>query len=271
MSNPAGRQKRGKQERCSICGSRKFAVENGLRFCKNCGTQAEGFVQYDLGDDVEAGQTGAVARRQREVRQTQKRHLTGQAGKALFLEAMQLILRHQVVWLVKEKRHLEELETVVRDLWTVRIRGFPEESKEDQEQKEIEMFSSQPASSPDMEETQTKASQTRSQRWDSNMGSHWPLPKISDTLALCYLGCLLLRIPTSIADFFHWANAGNIPYRRAVRKIRRFAHFESYADILEVSSATSRDPGSYAWGVYQSSENTKSGPFGRHAITQRRP
>lgn len=168
-----------------------------------------------MGDLDDSGPQGAVARRQREIREREKRHLTGQAGKLLYLEAVQLILRSQVQWLVSEKGHREELETVVRDLWDLRIRGasslvVPDESAEG----ELEMFSSQATATE--EGGTVLRSKARAQSWDPERGLAWPMPRMPHTLALCYLGCLLLRIPTRIGELVRWANNGNIPYKRAV-------------------------------------------------------
>lgn len=176
----------------------------------------QGFVQFDVGDLDDSGPLGAVAKREREIREREKRHLTGQAGKLLYLEALQLILRGQLLWLVNDKGHREELETVVRDLWDLRIRGasslvVPEETAEDGG---LEMFSSQAMAN---EEVGTVLkSRARAQSWDPERGLAWPMPRMPNTLALCYLGCLLLRIPTRIGELVRWANNGNIPYKRAV-------------------------------------------------------
>ncbi|KAI9167239.1 eukaryotic translation initiation factor 5A [Paramyrothecium foliicola] len=209
-------------ERCPVCGSRKWYLQNGLRFCAN-GDQIEGFIQFDVGDEEDSGKMGAVARREKELRESEKRHLSGAAGKKLYLEALQLIIRNQIQWLVKEKGHRSELETVVRDLWDLRIRGSgslgPEESTGTGE---LAMFSSQPQSGSEPEnEPNAARMEARAQRWDPERGSDWPLPKVPDTLALCYLGCLLLRIPTRMGELITWANNGHIPYKRAYHDLPR--------------------------------------------------
>lgn len=186
-------------------------------FCARCGAQIEGFLQMSLGDLEDSGPMGAIHRRQRETRETEKKQLTAHEGKALYLEALQLILRSQLLWLIRDKGCKEELETVVRDLWDLRIRGFaalvPEE-KGDQLDGKLEMFSSQ---ADEESESEDKGRPKESKlRWDSGRGQDWPMPKMIDTLCLCYLGCLLLRIPMSLGEIFRWANGGNIPYRHVV-------------------------------------------------------
>ncbi|KAF5025465.1 hypothetical protein F66182_2441 [Fusarium sp. NRRL 66182] len=201
-------------ERCPECGSRRWYLENGLRFCSN-GHQVEGFVQFDIGDDVEAGRLGNVARKEKETKEKELRHLTGQAGKDLFLECLQLVLRRQLLWLIQAKGHREELETVVRDLWDLRTRGSGAIEAEDETQADdgLAMFSSQPAASEKDDTPKTQG--TRAQSWDPERKSDWPIPRMIDTLALCYLGCLLLRIPTAVGELCLWANSGRMPYKRA--------------------------------------------------------
>lgn len=164
-----------------------------------------------MGEEEDAGLMGAVTRRKKEVREREKKQLTGQAGKSLYLEALQLILRNQVLWLVSEKGFRVELETVIRDLWDLRIRGFGT-LRPDMDAPRLEMFSSQPI----VEKAEpTLGSSPRTESWDPDTGI-WRLPGMSDTLALCYLGSLLLRIPLSIGQLFLLADNGNIPYKRCV-------------------------------------------------------
>lgn len=205
-----------KGEPCPDCGRRKWRIESGLRFCRHCGHQAEGFIQYDVEDDVLPGQRVEVARKQKDVRERERKHLSGQKGKELYLEALQLVLRRQVSWLVRDKGVIPQLETVVRDLWDLRIRGFPEPTEETEDDT-LSFFSSQAASTDGESEGETRSTvRTRAQSWDTGGASRWPMPRVIDTLALCYLGCLLLRVPVSIASIHRWANNGNIPYRTAV-------------------------------------------------------
>ncbi|KAH7198604.1 uncharacterized protein B0J16DRAFT_367661 [Fusarium flagelliforme] len=206
-------------ERCPECGARKWYLEYGLRFCSN-GHQVEGFIQFDIGDEVDAGNLGTKARKEKEIKEKELRHLTGQAGRNLFLECLQLVLRNQLLWLVKSKGHREELETVVRDLWDLRTRGgglaVNEETQQETGQDEgLAMFSSQPTMEEKSQDKTPKTQQTRAQSWNPEETSQWPMPNLNDTLALCYLGCLLLRIPTTIGELCLWANTGRIPYKRS--------------------------------------------------------
>ncbi|KAH7133487.1 hypothetical protein EDB81DRAFT_762796 [Dactylonectria macrodidyma] len=200
-------------ERCQECGAKKWYLENGLRFCSN-GHQVEGFVQYDNGDEEDAGKRGAVAKREKEIKDRELRHLTGQAGRDLYLECLQLILRNQLAWLVGSKGHREELETVARDLWDLRTRGSSSLVTEDTPQEGgLEMFSSQPATEELVKGVDNTKS--RAQSWDPSRGPEWPMPKMLETLAICYLSCVLLRIPTGIGELCIWVNGGSMSYKRA--------------------------------------------------------
>ncbi|KAL9572734.1 hypothetical protein ACKAV7_003133 [Fusarium commune] len=202
-------------ERCPECGARRWYLENGLRFCSN-GHQVEGFIQFDIGDDVDAGQLGKKTKKDKEVKEKELRHLTGQAGKNLFLECLQLVLRQQLLWLVQTKGHREELETVVRDLWDLRIRGSGALLAEEETQQtgdDLAIFSSQPTGTENDDTPKKQGARARS--WNPEDNPDWPVPRMIEILALCYLGCLLLRIPTTIGELCVWANSGRIPYKRS--------------------------------------------------------
>ncbi|KID90740.1 forms a complex with the other RRN protein RRN6 and RRN11 [Metarhizium guizhouense ARSEF 977] len=225
-------------ERCPECGSQKWYLQDGLRFCAR-GHQIEGFIQFDVGDEEDAGKMGAVARREKEKREVEKRQLTGQEGRSLFLEAVQLLLRKQVSFLIRSKGHREELETVVRDLWDLRIRGYTSNSTETNlANTELEMFSSQ---STRTEEGTNLSwhSRSRAQNWDPERGTDWPMPRMTETIVLCYLGCLLLRIPTRLADLYAWVSNSSMPYLRAFQELPREIQERmpsSYANVMKLCS-----------------------------------
>jgi RNA polymerase I-specific transcription initiation factor RRN7 len=238
----------------------------------------KGFVQFDVSEEQDAGRQGAVARREKEVREHEKRRLTGQAGKNLYLEALQLLLRSQVLWLVREKGHKPGLETVVRDLWDLRIRGStalagPEESGSGSNaaggEAELEVFSSQVGSAQEDDTEEERASvrtDVRAQSWDPARGMAWPLPRVPDTLALCYLGCLLLRIPTRIGEIHEWVTTRNLPYERAVSILATVEIVDClwpcWANVPRtVVRPPTGDARQDAFGVYPSSQVSDAGSF----------
>ncbi|TDZ65171.1 Ubiquitin-60S ribosomal protein L40 [Colletotrichum trifolii] len=207
-----------KGERCEFCGSRKWYLENGLRYCAKEGHQLQGYVEFDLGDD-DFGQKGKVSRKEKQAKERVKRALTGQPARDLYLECLQLILREQVLWLITVKGHKVEVETVARDLWDLRIRGAAKAIDNDSaSEAELSLFSSQAELAQD---EQTSSRFKRAQLWSCDNGNEWPAPGFIDTLGICFLACMLLRIPTRVGDLAKWAREGSIPYKQAYRQLPR--------------------------------------------------
>ncbi|OAR01752.1 hypothetical protein LLEC1_06780 [Akanthomyces lecanii] len=215
MSDSRNFRRMPRGERCPECGSQRYYLQDGMRYCSR-GHQIEGFIQFDLGEEAEAGLMGTVSKKQKAVWEKERRQLTGEAGKLLYLEALQLLLRKQILWLIKEKGHREELETVVRDLWDLRIRGATALGQGTASEEVLEIFSSQPTL---VESTQLWSSRSKSQDWSAERGLSWPIPSMGDTLALCYLGCYLLRIPTRLGELLKWANDFAFPYRHSFQQL----------------------------------------------------
>lgn len=200
-------------EGCSECRAKKWYVENGFRYCQN-GHRVQSWVEYDATEEDVQG-LGQVTRRKRHDTDNEKRskRLSGAAARTLFLECLQILLRKQVAWMVREKNHPAELEAVVKDLWDLRLRGCPREDNESDVEWNVKFHSSQgDFSTREEKEVLTE----RDESWDPSLGGEWPTPSVVDTLVVCYLACLLLRIPTTLGDIRNWADAGQMPYRKAV-------------------------------------------------------
>lgn len=60
------------------------------------------------------------------------------------------------------------------------------------------------------------AKSSTSNRSRKSVVSQERLPRLIETLALCYLGLLLLRLPTSLGEVYKWAAREEIVYSRAV-------------------------------------------------------
>ncbi|KAK8091157.1 ribosomal protein [Apiospora phragmitis] len=110
-------------ERCEECGSRHWYSEDALRYCRN-GHRLEGYAPHEAGED-EFSTTGKVHRRKREKRERAAVKLEGAPERELYLECLQIILRKQVWWLIKERGLPAELEEIVRALWGLRVRDLP--------------------------------------------------------------------------------------------------------------------------------------------------
>lgn len=193
----------------------------------------------DIDEEDNFGQRGKTTLKKQEVKEKARRHLSGNAARELFLECLQLVLRKQIWWLVNEKKFPPELETIVRDLWDLRIRNFaglrpaddtePESGAESGTGTEGEFFSSQDDSDVSTATNRTGTSRARS--WTSEPGQSWNMPGLVHCLALCYLGCLSLRLPVRVGDVYNWAKTDQILFLEAVDKIPK--------------EMTDRLPGSY--------------------------
>ncbi|KAL2887118.1 Ubiquitin-60S ribosomal protein L40 [Ceratocystis lukuohia] len=133
-------------ERCSRCRAKRWYQESGLRYCQN-GHQIEGYIEFAADETGLAGFTGHhTTRKEKEVKESEKKRLTGARGRDLYLECLQYLLRNQVLWLVAQQNHKPELEGIVQDLWDLRIRGCPlAEIATDIEREDVLFSSSQPA------------------------------------------------------------------------------------------------------------------------------
>ncbi|KAB5572354.1 putative ribosomal protein [Coniochaeta sp. 2T2.1] len=231
-----------KGQTCSECPARRYYTESGFRYCQN-GHRVEGFIEYDIdleGDNY--GQSGAISRRQREKRETQRKHLSGNEARELYLECLQLILRKQIAWLVRERNLPQKLEGVVRDLWELRVAAFgglrlglvegkgkgkgrseaPESGSESQSQSQ-RYYSSQGETEAETENEGEGVGRGRRKRrvrrWDVKEGQRWPLPDMMEGLGLVYLGCLAMRLPVRMGDLFRWARSGRLLYVRAITEV----------------------------------------------------
>ncbi|CAK7262857.1 hypothetical protein SEPCBS57363_000258 [Sporothrix epigloea] len=89
------------------------------------------------------------------------------------------------------------------------------------------IYSSQPDTSDadgGYNSSESRVSQRRprsrsARRWQSAPDERWNVPSIIETLALCYLGGVLLQLPYRIGDFYRWAKNDQIPYLEAVSNV----------------------------------------------------
>lgn len=216
-------------ERCDECGARQWFSQDALRYCRN-GHRLEGFANHEADEDA-FGTQGRVSRKQREVRRKVAVKLTGDEGRELYLEILQLILIRQVRWLVDAQGFPDDFAELVRALWALRMRNLPLRERgapradgaagrgdeSDGGASSSVWFSSQSegGESTDVEYSDTTTTTTTT-TWAPDARQRWKLPKLIDTLALCYLGCLVRRLPVSTGDFCDWAQKGDLPFLAAV-------------------------------------------------------
>ena len=249
-ANPPRKHSRGRRdlrrfrdgESCDECPARRWYAESGFRYCENghrievgggacqlCHTpifangRRQGFVEFQHEDEGNFGARGHTARKEKEVKEKIVRQLSGAQARELYLECLQLVLRKQISWLVGERHFPVEFETVVRDLWDLRLRNFhglklTTDTADGSGYESSQLYSSQDESAAS--DSSAKSSVSRARSWKSGIGERWNLPSLFDTLGLCYLGCLLLRLPYRIGDFYQWAKKNQILFLGAVSSLR---------------------------------------------------
>ena len=200
-------------ERCDECGARQWFAQDALRYCRN-GHRLEGFADHE-GDEDAFGTQGRVTRKKKEARRKVAVKLAGDEGRELYLEVLQLILIRQVKWLVDSQGFPDDFTELVRALWALRVRNLPLRRRDgDSTGKGYESetgassawFSSQGEMGDSSDVDFSDATTTLDGR------KRWPLPQLIDTLALCYLGCLVRRLPVSTADIHRWAQKGDLDF-----------------------------------------------------------
>jgi RNA polymerase I-specific transcription initiation factor RRN7 len=206
---------RGEQCTYEGCPAKRYYIADGKRFC-NRGHEQEGFLQV-LQDGDDFNSQGRITRRKREEKERIERVLSGREATQLFLQCYQLILWKQVKLLVDMKGLPGELETVVRDLWSVRLRGIKSLGEQDAGGggSETVGFSSQSdweATGTDTDDFNSTGEGRKNKRKVRLEG----IPRLIDSLAICYLGTLLMRLPVTLGEFHHWAEQEDIIFVRAV-------------------------------------------------------
>ena len=173
--------------------------------------------------------------------------LTGLRGLHLFFSCYQLVLRHQCWALVKDKGAPGELEAIVKDLWSLRLPLIQQKFVESQPDVtdtegdessggERKLYGSQPQDGETAGGTDDEDDMPGGQRKTEKS-----YPSLVDSLALCYMGMMLLRLPVSlgemyeyvsysgvssfIADESSWAKSEELPLVRPLRLIPPEMHW----------------------------------------------
>ncbi|EMC96823.1 hypothetical protein BAUCODRAFT_34214 [Baudoinia panamericana UAMH 10762] len=118
--------------------------------------------------------------------------------------------------LPRPKNLPEELESLVRDLWALRLQKLQNRVLYDTES-ETETQSQQVFSSQSEGDTSASESSHASRRRSAKKAKG--TPNLSDLLALCYVGTLLLREPVTVADLHGWVTHGELLYYRAAKEV----------------------------------------------------
>ncbi|TKA83914.1 hypothetical protein B0A55_00196 [Friedmanniomyces simplex] len=200
------------------CGSRRFHVgDDGFTYCDRGHQQSERgtVVAEDTGEFVIAGRKARRKDSEAESTTSRASGLSGPRAFEHYLLCLQLVLRKQLRWLIETKKLPEELETLVRDLWALRLQRLRTRVSYDSESEtdtQSHYFSSQ-------SEGETFASEASARNRKQNRTRIDGTPNVLDTLALCYMGTLLLREPVLVADIHRWVSDGELPYYHAAKNV----------------------------------------------------
>ncbi|OCK83517.1 RNA polymerase I-specific transcription initiation factor Rrn7 [Lepidopterella palustris CBS 459.81] len=204
------------REKGTICGiencrSRYYEQgDDGYQYCQ------EGHRRGNVlttGQDEDDFNPYAKKQRQKSTEEREKKYqyFKGREAFDLYLKCYQLILRHQIWFLIRLKGLPAELESVIFDLWALRVMNLKDrvdDASGDESQSQV--FST---SESEMDTEDEAPTLSRRGRKTSDT------PKLIDTLALCYLGSLTLRLPLTLGDLHAWATRGDMVYSRAIKLI----------------------------------------------------
>ena len=123
-----------------------------------------------------------------------------------------------------------DLERVVRSLWALRVKTLSSLKAEGGSRKSDSedggassssggggLFASSSASEPEASQLSDSEGEGEGEGTGARARARWKkLPGLIDVLALCYLGCLVKRLPVTTADFYRWAQRGDVEFLAAV-------------------------------------------------------
>lgn len=203
-----------KGETCTTtgCRSRHYYIEDGKRVCKGHGHVQEGFTQV-AADEDDFNTQGRKTRQKREQIAAVRLVYEGQQAVTLYVQCWQLVLRTQISWLIREQGLPIELETVARDLWALRIRNVRGLGEESGDVAMSAGFSSTSGGETDGEDDGIGLQMDRRLK---KLARDRGLPKLIESLAMCYMAILLLRLPVTSGDLQAWVEKYEMPYFRVV-------------------------------------------------------
>ncbi|KAI8941544.1 hypothetical protein NX059_002761 [Plenodomus lindquistii] len=210
---------------CGIenCRSKRYDEgEDGFLYCQN-GHRQGGLVRGEDDEDNLVTAARTVTRKKKDVDETSKKvakHFSGRQALDLYLKSLQLILRHQIWFLVREKGLPAELEMVIYDLWALRIAQLGDKigssQAESDPQSQSQMFNTLDTDDSDTANEERGQPKSATYRGEHKLQG---MPNLNDTLALCYLGILTLRLPFTPGDIYAWVTDGKLAYRRAIKLV----------------------------------------------------
>ncbi|KAK4955931.1 hypothetical protein LTR10_006870 [Elasticomyces elasticus] len=171
-------------------------------------------VAEDTGEYVIAGRKARLKDSDAESTTSKASGFSGARAFEHYLLCLQLVLRKQLRWLIETKKLPEELETLVRDLWALRLQRLRNRVSYDSET-ETDTQSHHFSSQSDGETSASEAKHDRQRPRTKIDGT----PNLMDTIALSYMGALLLRKPLTIAELHQWINEGDLPFYHGSKNV----------------------------------------------------
>ncbi|KAL8673257.1 MAG: hypothetical protein Q9168_002295 [Polycauliona sp. 1 TL-2023] len=188
-----------RRKRCGIdnCPSTRFHLEDGLLFCGE-GHQQEQGPETQSEADLEFGAQGRKSRAKREETQGKASKVyRGSEALALFLKAYQHILQKQSYVLIHTFGLPAKFEEVLRNrLWAPRLQLLTDRLEIFDDDT---VFSSQANSESESEVKKGLHGRARERKSRSKL-----VPSLMDSLGMCYLGMIMLRLPISLSDLHRY-------------------------------------------------------------------
>lgn len=193
------------------CGSKEYVETDGQWFCRNGHLQARLLIHGD--EDPTISSQGRKVKKRRVQDEKMTATLSGRPAIELYLQCYQLVLWKQAHWLVHEKCFPAELEEVIRDIWTLRLQMIQDlVVEQDGEGTASQMFSSQSEGGQSDTDTAVEAA-------TSIPKLQKRIPRLVESLGICYLCFVLLRIPISTGDLRDWVEGEKLVYIHALQAI----------------------------------------------------
>lgn len=213
--------------RCGVagCKSTRYYKDESQTYCQNNHLQI-GIVEYQI--DEEEAMAGGMGQRRKRTKavsgKPDKESAThhGKLGYATFLQAFQLLMRHQAKF-IQEKLQVPGFEILLKDLWKQLLIAQEVGEKLPEVEDDIDEDNvGLPApdddhsdldfqSDDDSESVPKQPSTYASARYIMHR------PVLIHSVALCYIALNLLRVPITVHDVHSWMLSEAFPYIRAVR------------------------------------------------------
>ncbi|KAG5519807.1 hypothetical protein PMAC_000080 [Pneumocystis sp. 'macacae'] len=188
--------------RCGIdnCISTQYYVNAGLTYCTN-GHLVEGIIEIDNTNDLTKSQSSRRKKITSSEHKKKSKILYGNEGKIIFLRCFQQILRTQSWYLIHTHGITNELEQAIQNIWKHYLILLLSNKLFYKSAKNINKY------------------QKESVTENLNNNIHYKikkLPKLIDTIAICYLGLLNIRSTITISTLCNLMESGKIPYMKAL-------------------------------------------------------